>query len=454
MSRPSSPIIWRSETGGVIILDVPHSIESAQGGDHDLIGNICSSAPLQSPFPSNEPKSRAAIDRVRATSGVSSVLHETYAELVERALREARAHHHGPWCLPRPHVAVDAEKRWPATHKRGRDPDVEGSAPAKSDHNANPSVSRDLPPSFLDLPLAFRTLSSNNGHEVQRDSADRVVVNDDEDDWHAKTIGNCTQRINLVEAKTTRGVSSASKRYSFRLPPRSAFYLADCSDAAAFHAAVRNQAQNQDTSRCFDFILLDPPWPSRSVKRTHKTPGRSYGTAATIESISNLILSMDLDMLMSDGCLVGMWITNKPGIRDLVLNEDGIFAHWGLKLEQEWVWLKVTEHGEPVTALDGLWRKPYEILLLGRRRRKLSLVAESHTGNAEPRVIFSVPDLHSRKPCLKELVEPLMPDPSNYRALEVFARHLVEGWWSWGNECIKFNWEGYWLGAKTGGVVQ
>ena len=57
---------------------------------------------------------------------------------------------------------------------------------------------------------------------------------------------------------------------------------------------------------------------------------------------------------------------------------------------------------------------------------------------------MSVPDLHSRKPCLKELIETLLLDANHYRALEVFARHLVAGWWSWGDECLKFNWEGNW----------
>lgn len=148
---------------------------------------------------------------------------------------------------------------------------------------------------------------------------------------------------------------------------------------------------------------------------------------------------------------MGVWITNKPAVRELVLGEDGLFAHWGVEIAEEWIWLKTTIYGEPVTPLDALWRKPYEVLLLGRKRRKV--IAEGtdpvpgfgkEGARPKRRVIIAVPDLHSRKPCLKELIEPLMPDPSNYRALEVFARHLVAGWWSWGDECIKFNWEACW----------
>lgn len=164
---------------------------------------------------------------------------------------------------------------------------------------------------------------------------------------------------------------------------------------------------------------------------------------------------MRLDSIMAADCLVGMWITNKAAVRELVLGADGIFPCWNVELVEEWIWLKTTVHGEPVTGLDSLWRKPYEVLFLGRKRRKASKdVAgpspETNVASSQlkRRVIIGVPDLHSRKPCLRELVEPLVRDSNNYRALEVFARHLATGWWSWGNECTKFNEERYWRQAS------
>jgi N6-adenosine-specific RNA methylase IME4 len=159
-----------------------------------------------------------------------------------------------------------------------------------------------------------------------------------------------------------------------------------------------------------------------------------------------LLLNTHLEILTEDQCLVGIWITNKPSIRDLVVGENGIFDCWGIEFVEEWIWLKTTVHGEPVTPLDGIWRKPYEMLLLGRRRQKNKHRPDDRTPSLDikRRVILGVPDLHSRKPCLKILIEPMMVKPTDYRALEVFARHLVAGWWSWGDECIKFNWDSYW----------
>lgn len=170
-----------------------------------------------------------------------------------------------------------------------------------------------------------------------------------------------------------------------------------------------------------------------------------------------------------------------------------------MELAEEWYWLKVTKDGRPVTdvcfflsqsssgfdalsslfrdkkdqfipfchcssqkrrqsclgiyQLDGIWRKPYETLLIARRS---SLPGPSHQPHSplidqqmQPeirrRVIAAVPDLHSRKPCLKSLFEEAFGfREGEYRALEVFARGLVAGWWGWGDECLRFQWEGWW----------
>lgn len=235
--------------------------------------------------------------------------------------------------------------------------------------------------------------------------------------------------------------------YNFHIPKESSFILGPCSDSRTLHTNNRIQTQERDLPRTFDFILLDPPWPNRSVKRTHKTANSTYSTAATLDDIHQLLIGMDLDMLMADSALVAIWITNKPAIRELVMGQDGLFESWGVELEEEWFWLKTTVSGEPVTPIDSVWRMPYEVLLLGRKRKRYleaTTQAPVEREAVRRRILVSVPDLHSRKPCLKELVEKIDRDKSSYRALEIFARNLVAGWWSWGDECIKFNWEGFW----------
>ncbi|KAI7084944.1 hypothetical protein KC356_g6278 [Hortaea werneckii] len=265
----------------------------------------------------------------------------------------------------------------------------------------------------------------------------------------------------------TLSISNQNQPYNFHLPPKSTFSLSNCAHSTPFRHALRSQASTEETPYHFDMILLDPPWPNRSIKRTHQTPpkGSNYTVFPNLSTLTDCLHAMDLDMLMSpSSCVVGVWITNKPAIRETVLHpEEGLFAAWGIEWTEEWIWLKTTAKGEPVSSLEGVWRKPYEVLLVGRRRRRGGMAGasgEEGTGGSDDewggaggrqvkrRVILGVPDLHSRKPRLKGLAEEILLRNHDrrigYRALEVFARNLVAGWWSWGDECVKFNWEGYW----------
>lgn len=123
-----------------------------------------------------------------------------------------------------------------------------------------------------------------------------------------------------------------------------------------------------------------------------------------------------------DGGLVGIWITNKPKFRTYVL--ETLFPSWRVEPVGEWIWLKITTTGEPMFDLESSMRKPYEILLFGRKalspkREKKKRKREANGGEGQvadvlgdrvitasvstiPRkIILAVPDLHSRKPCIK-----------------------------------------------------
>jgi N6-adenosine-specific RNA methylase IME4 len=183
----------------------------------------------------------------------------------------------------------------------------------------------------------------------------------------------------------------------------------------------------------FSLIVMDPPWPNRSARRKD-----SYNTLYGIHETSLLLSSIPLNDHVSDDGLVGVWITNKPLFRDLLLDPGGIFDLWDLELVEEWVWLKITINGEPIFPLKSVWRKPYEILLVGRKKR-----SQLEKIDVKRRVIMAVPDLHSRKPNLKELFNKMLP--GKYEALEIFARNLTSGWWAWGDEVLKFQYEEHWV---------
>ncbi|KAI4806853.1 hypothetical protein KUCAC02_017647 [Chaenocephalus aceratus] len=72
----------------------------------------------------------------------------------------------------------------------------------------------------------------------------------------------------------------------------------------------------------------------------------------------------------------------------------------------------------------------------------------------DQRLIVSVPSaLHSQKPSLSEVLKPYLG--AEAKCLELFARSLLPGWTSWGNEVLKFQHTSYFTLTPTddGAVV-
>jgi N6-adenosine-specific RNA methylase IME4 len=229
-----------------------------------------------------------------------------------------------------------------------------------------------------------------------------------------------------------------SKTHHFTVPPRSTFILGDSAHPESFRTAVRELTDDYNLPRHFDVVLLDPPWPNRSAKRKG-----AYEQIGGMPYLKKMLLRMDIDNYLEHSAVVGVWITNKRALREHVLGPGGLFEAWNVGLFEEWIWVKTTTKGEPMFDIDSPMRKPYEILLLGRAAPN-AWTTMAHAAHVRKRVIAAVPDMHSRKPCLDELLSKYAPDPAAYTALEVFSRHLVAGWTSWGNEVLKFNCDYYW----------
>lgn len=187
----------------------------------------------------------------------------------------------------------------------------------------------------------------------------------------------------------------------------------------------------------FSLIVMDPPWPNRSVKRKQN----SYGTVATMSEMRELLQRIPIASHLAPNGLLAVWITNKPSILDLLTSSNGLFAQWGLEFAAEWTWVKCTTTGEPLFDTQSAWRKPWEKLLIARRR-----------GSPAPPglrsiIIFAVPDLHSRKPNLRGLFSDVLG--RDYQGLEIFARNLTAGWWSWGNEVLRFQQPECWSAVSS-----
>ncbi|TLS27776.1 hypothetical protein PpBr36_01010 [Pyricularia pennisetigena] len=186
----------------------------------------------------------------------------------------------------------------------------------------------------------------------------------------------------------------------------------------------------------FDVIVLDPPWPNRSAKRKRK----GYKVAATTDEIRALLSDVPIPSLLARDGLVAIWVTNKPAFSDLLTSpRDGILSEWGLELVGEWVWLKITTSAQPILPIDSAHRKPWEPLLIAQRKG----FKRAFPPSWRRRVIVSVPDTHSRKPNIRDLVSPMLPPRP--RGLEIFARNLTAGWWAWGDDVLHFQERSNWV---------
>ncbi|KAI4761002.1 MT-A70-domain-containing protein [Aureobasidium sp. EXF-3400] len=348
---------------------------------------------------------------------------DLYAQLISSSLDDIRQNYSGPWYLPRT-VASQPGHSLPQKRKtRNPLPDAE-------------SVRDDLLHQLSSDAPSY-TFSWRHVNDEQYEGEPLRETSP----W-PKYLNNWSDVTRDLELSST----SMQKPASFHVPPGAAWYLGDCSSSRSFHMAVKDVAEQLDTPRQFDVIVMDPPWPNASVRRTEKSGRAAYQVSPTVWDIRQLIFEMDIDVLLANEGVIAIWITNKPAVQDLVLGEDGLFDSWDVQLEEEWLWIKTTTEGEPVSSLDALWRKPYEVLLVGRKhdpRRSDQHVNLTHGSKVERRVIVGLADLHSRKPCLKPLFERFAISQTStstkQRILECFARHLVAGWWSWGNQVLKFN---------------
>ncbi|KAL9059021.1 MAG: hypothetical protein Q9162_001409 [Coniocarpon cinnabarinum] len=407
-------ILYHDSDWTTLLLDIPRSIAEAQGADDDLA--LISCAPLIEPFQTDEPKSGKAKSKVTNFSQ-DKPLHEEIARAASAALQElSEAKGDGKqYCLSR--VVRDVQRR---DLKRKR----LSSKHPESDAEGFRSPSEEL----------SETANSVSSIDFQQLIGSDIIHEDGERDTFQGAFYNkneCSQLVRIAAIER-------AENHNFRIPPRSYCLLSKCESTGAFRSAAKEYTSDSVAGvGRFDVILIDPPWPNLSAKRKG-----AYDGAKSHRGILSLLLNLHLDLHVSAGGYVAIWTTNNPQIRKLILGAGGLFDSWNVELAEEWIWLKITREGEPVTPIEGLWRKPYESLLVGKvPSDRYATVGYTAPASVKRRVIAAVPDLHSRKPCLQEVFDQTLfkGTSRDRRVLEIFARHLVKGWMSWGNEVLKFN---------------
>lgn len=464
-------ILFASPKDDTFIIDIPSSIAVGQCTDRKLL----SCEPLRQPYPSVEPKSAKARQRVQGhklsvrhhgavsecnTLDEQAVLDEgrdaEYTRLIKERLDEVKKAGVESFCGQRVvcEAATRSRKRRKVTAQNGGYGEAVPLS-AWGSSGAMKVTNELITPVSEDVTKLLQRLA----YEAGSPSSARVdkTSHENGNDTNALSLSPEVPFVHNRQAETgTLSIPGATSPHALPLD----FYIPPCS--AALNAPIISspstltvlstflaQSEPNESSRRFKLILLDPPWPNRSARRS-----AAYGTfdttVSSLDDLQDLLSSLPFpDFLAEDG-YIAIWITNRPSVRQAVIQ---LFEAWGVQLVEEWIWVKTTEQGEPVCELDGVWRKPWEVLLVAQRKPIDD--GDSVTPSPRRRITFGVPDLHSRKPLFKGLFETLlfgrdcasgdrgsaaMPD----LVLELFARYMVTDWFSWGDEALKYQWFGAW----------
>lgn len=428
----TSSILYQNSTKTVFLTDIPTSIalgqtlslvqhpdsEPSEGSNREK--SLLSSPPLKIPYPTaTEPKTESArtrvLQRIPASerlfhAEIEPLIRDGLGEIREFANKSARE-----WCLPR-HVVPDHWQENGDFRKRKWTGDAlwDTATTTSSAVESTAQVTSDQPPVIL-------SSTSVNGFESMAQLQNVAIKN---------PSGECAS-LRISHGQPT-----------FSVPPLSSFVL--CTLPTTQSSKTPEPIPGLSGQK-FNLVLFDPPWPNRSARR-----GRQYLTNHyfNIDALTQRVGDILHAHLAVDG-LAAIWVTNSEKSRRSAY--DAIQSA-GLRASEEWIWLKTTTEGEPLTPVDGVWRKPYEVLVIGKAAAPDGLNA-SDDNSMIRRVIAAVPDVHSRKPNLREVFEQVFFTPAwseaagaPYSALEVFARNLTAGWWACGNEVLKFNDKEWWVG--------
>lgn len=395
----NSAQLFHDDDHNVVLVDIPSSLQHAQQSTYVPI----SCPAITQPFPSSEPggeKRRAILATIPAEE---LAYHSSLQVYIREALRLIQTDfidgQGGSW-----HVRRQEHSR-PNKSRRGLPNEMARASVENSYESATPQL-------LVPVPIILSTTEPRNEFPSQRAVSNVVVHNP----------GPFSSAISFTSNIDTGCL----------IPPRATFLCATL-DAGSPSFDQGSRTLQTPNAPLFDLILMDPPWTNRSVRRSNHYHTAERQAGDPFEEAVQIVQHH----AKPEG-LVAIWITNKRSIHASVLNT---LCALHLELIEEWVWIKVTANGVPVTQLDGIWRRPYEICLIFRHG-----CPPIGTGPRR-RIIAAVPDVHSRKPSLKTLFELLLP-PS-YQALELFARSLTAGWWSWGDEVLKFQDESLWLDPSS-----
>ena len=178
----------------------------------------------------------------------------------------------------------------------------------------------------------------------------------------------------------------------------------------------------------YQIIYADPPWQNTLGSKNGKKNNAHY-PFMTLDEITN----MPIAEIADTNCALFLWVTF-PELRDGIATME----KWGFKYKTcAFAWIKSNKRNTDPAVFDpflglGSWsRSNTEICLLGFKGKLIRQSAKVR------QIVYSPIEAHSKKP--DEVRQRIVELTGDLLRIELFARQVVAGWDSWGNETDKFD---------------
>uniref|UniRef100_A0A183BPW7 Methyltransferase-like protein 4 n=1 Tax=Globodera pallida TaxID=36090 RepID=A0A183BPW7_GLOPA len=186
------------------------------------------------------------------------------------------------------------------------------------------------------------------------------------------------------------------------IPPKSSFLLGD--------VALTRHFLSREFDK-FDFIVADPPWPNRTVKR-QRTYQMFRAGKLSLDHPLDRLGQLPIPQILADGALFCIWLSNSRTAHT-VAHE--LLDKWKMRKLAQWHWLKDWRTN------TAKWEKiPSDFCVVS-------------VPNANP----------SRKPPISLLLQQLGFICPVKNGLELYARYLLPNFTSVGYEATKFQHQYY-----------
>lgn len=172
----------------------------------------------------------------------------------------------------------------------------------------------------------------------------------------------------------------------------------------------------------FSTILADPPW--RFQNKTGKIAPEHHRLSRYPTLSLDEISRLPVEGIAADAAHLYLWIPNA-----LLAQGLAVMSSWGFEYKTNIVWYKVRKDGGPDRRGVGFYfRNVTEMILFGVRGKGVRTL---QPGRTRENMIVSRKREHSRKPDEQyEIIESCSRGPF----IELFARSVRNGWFSWGNQ--------------------